>query len=102
MQFKTPLTKKSRELADKVAARRGSFIEREAQFAAERARKIEMKKREKEQAEHQRRPIQREINKEQADGFVARQLAWESKVEAKRAVKKEEMEENMLANLRDK
>ena len=97
---KTPLTKKSRELADKVAAKQGSFIEREAQFAAERARKLELKKREKEQAEQ--RPVQREIDKEQADGFVARQLAWESKVEAKRAIKKEEMEEILLANLRDK
>ena len=97
---KTPLTKKSRELADKVAAKQGSFIEREAQFAAERARKLELKKREKERAEQ--RPVQREIDKEHADGFIARQLAWESKVEAKRAIKKEEMQETLLANLRDK
>jgi myosin heavy subunit len=99
---KAPLTKKSRELANKVAAKRGSFLEREAQFAAERARKLERKKREKEQAEYEiRRPAHREIGKAEADGFVARQLAWESKVEAKRAVRKEVMEEAMLADLRD-
>ena len=86
----------------KVAAKRGSFLEREAQFAAERARKLERKKREKEQAEYEiRRPAHREIGKAEADGFVARQLAWESKVEAKRAVRKEVMEEAMLADLRD-
>ena len=42
-----PMTKKSRELAQKVAARRGSFFEREAKFSADRARKLERMKRHK-------------------------------------------------------
>ena len=42
-----PMTKKSRELAQKVAARRGSFFEREAKFSADRARKLERMKRRK-------------------------------------------------------
>ena len=99
---KAPLTKKSRELADKVAAKRGSFFEREAQFSAERARKLERSRREKEEVDYQRRPTHREIGKAESEGFVARQLAWESKVEAKRAVKKEIMEEAVLAGLRER
>ena len=99
---KAPLTKKSRELAGKVAAKHGSFFEREAQFSAERARKLERSRREKEEVDYQRRPAHREIGKAESEGFVARQLAWESKVEAKRAVKKEVMEEAVLAGLRER
>ena len=77
-----------------AAERRACRIERRTDRLRE--------KREKEQAEYEiRRPAHREIGKAEADGFVARQLAWESKVEAKRAVRKEVMEEAMLADLRD-
>ena len=49
-----PMTKKSRELAQKVAARRGSFFEREAKFSADRARKLERMKRHKVRIDHRR------------------------------------------------
>ena len=54
-----------------------------------------------EEAEAEAAP-HREIRKAEAEGFVARQLAWETKRAAKTAVKKEVQEEAMLAKMRDR